>query len=64
MEHLFLLWCLKAFLDLKVLPTPNEISFYYFWCCLLCSLKASLDLKVLSQRLQGMMIPSRWFASM
>ena len=35
-----------------------------FWCCLLCGLKEFLDLKVLLQRLQGMMIPSRWFASM
>ena len=35
-----------------------------FWCSLLCSLKPFLDLKVFSQRLQGMMIPSRWFASM
>ena len=34
------------------------------WCCFLCSLKPFLDLKVFSQRLQGMMIPSRWFASM
>ena len=34
------------------------------WCCLLCCLKPFLDEKVLSQRLQGMMIPSRWFASM
>ena len=36
-----------------------------FWCRLLmCCLKESLDLKVLSQTLQGMTIPSKWFASM
>ena len=34
------------------------------WCNLLWSLKAFLDLKVLSQRLQGITIPSMWFASM
>ena len=33
-------------------------------CCLKWSLKAFLDLKDLSQRLQGMIIPSKWFASM
>ena len=49
----------------KIKPlTHTKACFYFFWCCLLCSLKASLDPKVLSQRLQGMMIPSRWFASM
>ena len=44
----------------------QRVGFYIrlFWCCLLCGLKEFLDLKVLSQRLQGMMIPSRWFASM
>ena len=37
---------------------------HLLWCDLLCIFKAFLDLKVLSQRLQGMTIPSIWFASM
>ena len=41
-----------------------QLLFNLFWCCLLCCLKIFLDLKVLWQRLQGMTIPSRWFASM
>ena len=36
----------------------------WVWWCLLCSLRPFLDLKVLSQRLQGMTTHSRWFASM
>ena len=32
--------------------------------CLLCCLRPFLDLKVFSQRSQGMTIPSRWFVSM
>ena len=35
-----------------------------FWCCLLWGLYEFLDLKVLLQRLQGITIPSKWFASM
>ena len=63
------LCCRKACLALG--ENYNEINrkLYYemiecAWCCLLCSFRPFLDLKVLSQRLQGMTIPSKWFASM
>ena len=48
---------------------PQRISgpeIAIFWCVLvflMCSFKVCLDLKVLSQRLQGMATPSRWLAS-
>ena len=65
----FCLWCLKESLDLKVafnqnLQNINMIYSNLIWCNLLWSLKAFLDLKVFSQRLQGMTIPSIWLASM
>ena len=40
----------------------SKIIFYL--CNLICSLSPFLDLNVLSQEVQGMETPSRWFASM
>ena len=38
--------------------------YVYLWCLKLCSRSEFLDLNVLSQKLQGMQTPSKWFASM
>ena len=65
LKHIFLLWSLKAHLDLRIVgPWNKNIHDNLLWCLLLCILKECLDLKVFWQRSQGRTIPSMWFASM